>query len=187
MRLLTHQAGEAAGLDFLHQPDVLVAVSLCRRWEPVTETDTRPVFMGEQDADMGVVARARGLHLEVVAHPSDVRLSYRGRGGQWIPSAPSGPKPLQILVFIHVEKSPVIADLLDPGQLRLVENNRAAGRTHPPADKRFLQAALLLAEVARPSLAFAQIVHSRSLSHNLETWRLADDRRLGQSVRLPDG
>jgi hypothetical protein len=73
MRAPAHQATEAAGLDLLLEPDVLVAVSDISRREPMTETDPRPMLVGEQDHDTGVVAHARDPHLEVFGDPIDHR------------------------------------------------------------------------------------------------------------------
>ena len=55
----------------------------------MTETDTRPALVGEQDDDPSVVARARDPHLEVLANPADVRMPNRGSAGQRIATARS--------------------------------------------------------------------------------------------------
>ena len=39
----------------------------------MTETDPRPMLVGEQDHDTGVVAHARDPHLEVFGDPIDHR------------------------------------------------------------------------------------------------------------------
>jgi hypothetical protein len=94
---------------------VLIAVSLTGRREPVTETDPRPMLVGEQCHDMRVLARARDLNLEVLAKPRDERTPDRGSGRQRVATARSRSKPLEIFMFLHVEKAPVIAYPLDPG------------------------------------------------------------------------
>jgi hypothetical protein len=146
MRVPAHQATEAASLDLLHEPDVLVAGSDIKRREPMTETDPRPMLVAEQDHDTGVVARARDPHLEVFADPLNQRSPNRGSGGQRVATAPSRSKPLQILVFLRGEQAPVIANALNPGQLVLAEDHRPAGRGDPPVNEGLLQAALLLAQ-----------------------------------------
>jgi hypothetical protein len=83
-----HQAIDPAGLDRLHEPDVLVAVGLIGRWEPVTETDTRPMLVGEQNHDIGMVSGAGDPHLEVVGDPRDEGLSLAGAAGSGSPGRP---------------------------------------------------------------------------------------------------
>jgi hypothetical protein len=89
-----HQAIEAAGLDRLHEPDVLVAIGLIGRWKAVTETDTRPMLVGEQNHDVGMVADASDPHLEVVDDPRDEGLSLGGSSRQRVARPSSSFKPL---------------------------------------------------------------------------------------------
>ena len=93
MRVAARQATEAAGLDLLLEPDVLVAVSDIRRREPMTETDPRPMVVGEPGHDTGVVAHARDPHLEVFGDPIDKRLPNRGSGRQRVATPASISKP----------------------------------------------------------------------------------------------
>jgi hypothetical protein len=105
MRVAAHQATEAAGLNLLLEPDVLVAVSDRRRREPMTETDPRPMVVGEPGHDTGVVAHARDPHLEVFGDPIDKRLPNRGSGRR-VATPTSSSKPLQILVFLPLSQPP---------------------------------------------------------------------------------
>ena len=130
----------------------------------MTETDPRPMLVGEQDHDTSVVARARDPHLEVFGDPLDKRSPNRGSGGQRVATTPSSSELLQILVFLRVEPAPVIASVLDPGQLVLAEDHRPAGRADRPVNEGLLKAALLLAEGVPALVSIALIVHSGSLS-----------------------
>ena len=104
----------------------------------MTETDPRPMVVGEPGHDTGVVAHARDPHLEVFGDPIDKRLPNRGSGRQRVATPASSSKPLQILVFLPVEPAPVIAKPLDPGQLVLREDHRRAGRGDPPMNEGLL-------------------------------------------------
>jgi hypothetical protein len=101
-----HEATKAAGLDLLLEPDVLVTDSLIGSQEPVTETDPGPMVVGEQNHDTGLVAGTHDPNLEVLGESVDERLPCRGSGGQRVASAPSGSKPLQILVFEALSQPP---------------------------------------------------------------------------------
>jgi len=105
-RVPADQATKAASLDLLHEPDLLVAVSRIGTWEPVTEPDARRMLVGEQDHNVGVVARARDPHLEVVGDPRDEGSPLGGGSGQRFAAPSSSPKPLQILVLLLVAPAP---------------------------------------------------------------------------------
>ena len=80
LRVLAHQASEGAGLDLFFEPDVLVAVGLTRRWEPVTETDSRPILVRQQDHDVGIVAHTHDPYVEVLGDSPDEWFPDRGSG-----------------------------------------------------------------------------------------------------------
>ncbi len=167
MRVAAHQATEAAGLDLLHEPDVLVAVSGIRRREPMTETDPRPMLVAEQDHDTSVVPRARDPHLEVVGDPRDEGLPLAGSSRQRVARPPSSFKPLQVLVLVLADEprpGDRTANPPEPGQLLLVEGHRPASRGDPPMNEGLLQTALLLAQAVPALVSIALIAHPDSLS-----------------------
>jgi hypothetical protein len=96
------------------------------------------MLVGEEDHDMGVVARACDPHLEVFGEPIDERLPNRRSGGQQVATTPASSKPLHILMFLPAEQAPVIANPLNPGQLVLAEDHRTAGRTDRPVNEGLL-------------------------------------------------
>lgn len=53
----------------------------------------------------------------------------------------------------------MIAHVLDPIQLPLVEGHRTTGRRHPPMDEGPLQPTVLLVEIVRPAVGNAFIAH----------------------------
>ena len=166
--MLAHLASERDGLDFLLEPDVLVAIRLTRGREPVTETDPRPPLVGEQNDHAGAVAGSNGPQIEVLAESVDVRLPRRGSGRQGIAAPRSGSESPQVFHFLAVEPAAVIAHVLDPIQLPVLEGHRTTGRGHPPMDEGPLQPAVLLVEVVRLVVWIAFIAHRDSFSQNCE-------------------
>jgi len=162
-----HQAIEAAGFDRLHEPDVLVAVGLIGRWEPVTETDTRPMLVGEQNHDVGLVAGAGDPHLEVLGDPRDEGLSLGGSSRQRVAGRPPASSRFRYSYSCSLtshDSVTVPRTPLEPGQLLLVEGHRPASRGDPPVNEGLLKAVLLLAEGVPALVSIALIVHSDSLS-----------------------
>lgn len=102
----------------------------------MTETDPRPELVGEQDDHVSVVAEPGRPQIEVLAESVDVGLPRRGCGRQGIATAGSGSESLQVFRFLAVEPAAVIAHVLDPIQLPLVEGHRTTGRGSPTHGRR---------------------------------------------------
>ena len=143
----------------------------------MTETNPRPELVREQDDHVGVVAEPdHPQKIEVLAKSVDVGLPSGGCRRQGIATPRSVSESLQVLRFLAVEPAAVIAHLLDPSELPLVEVHRTPGLSHPPMDEGPLQPAVLLVEVVCRAAWIAFIAHPDRFSQKITKRRPAADR-----------